>query len=61
MIRRMLPAHALKRGGHAEDLGTESSSNVRKPLWAAEELGLAYEAIDAGGALGWSTHLSIVR
>ncbi|PMZ36985.1 glutathione S-transferase, partial [Pseudomonas sp. GW247-3R2A] len=22
------------------------------PLWAAEELGLAYEAIDAGGAFG---------
>ena len=32
--------------------GRKNSSNVRKPLWAAEELGLAYEAIDAGGALG---------
>ena len=32
--------------------GRINSSNVRKPLWAAEELGLAYEAIDAGGAFG---------
>lgn len=32
--------------------GRKNSSNVRKPLWAAEELGLAYAAIDAGGAFG---------
>lgn len=32
--------------------GRKNSSNVRKPLWAAEELGLAYEAIDAGGSFG---------
>lgn len=32
--------------------GRKNSSNVRKTLWAAEELGLAYEAIDAGGAFG---------
>lgn len=32
--------------------GRKNSSNVRKPLWAAEELGLAYEAIDAVGAFG---------
>lgn len=32
--------------------GRKNSSNVRKPLWAAEELGLAYEAIEAGGAFG---------
>ena len=32
--------------------GRKNSSNVRKPLWAAEELGVAYEAIDAGGAFG---------
>jgi glutathione S-transferase len=32
--------------------GRKNSSNVRKPLWVAEELGLAYEAIDAGGAFG---------
>ncbi|MGY1888136.1 glutathione S-transferase family protein [Pseudomonas sp. SDT291_1_S447] len=32
--------------------GRKNSSNVRKPLWAAEELGLAYEAINAGGAFG---------
>lgn len=32
--------------------GRKNSSNVRKPLWAAEELGLAYEAIVAGGAFG---------
>lgn len=32
--------------------GRKNSSNVRKVLWCAEELGLAYEAIDAGGAFG---------
>ena len=32
--------------------GRKNSSNVRKPLWAAEELGLDYEAVDAGGAFG---------
>jgi glutathione S-transferase len=32
--------------------GRKNSSNVRKALWAAEELGLAYQAIDAGGAFG---------
>lgn len=32
--------------------GRKNSSNVRKALWCAEELGLAYESIDAGGAFG---------
>ena len=32
--------------------GRKNSSNVRKPLWAVEELGLDYEALDAGGAFG---------
>ncbi|QMV65496.1 glutathione S-transferase [Pseudomonas berkeleyensis] len=32
--------------------GRKNSSNVRKALWAAEEVGVAYEAIDAGGAFG---------
>jgi len=32
--------------------GRLNSSNVRKALWVAEELGLAYEAINAGGAFG---------
>ncbi|AMB87973.1 glutathione S-transferase [Pseudomonas agarici] len=32
--------------------GRKNSSNVRKALWIAEELGLSYEAIDAGGAFG---------
>lgn len=32
--------------------GRKNSSNVRKALWAAEELGLEYEAINAGGAFG---------
>lgn len=32
--------------------GRKNSSNVRKALWAAEELGLVYQAIDAGGAFG---------
>ncbi len=32
--------------------GRKNSSNVRKALWAAEETGVAYEAIDAGGAFG---------
>ncbi|QRY78468.1 glutathione S-transferase [Pseudomonas sp. PDNC002] len=32
--------------------GRKNSSNVRKALWCAEEAGLAYERIDAGGAFG---------
>ena len=32
--------------------GRKNSSNVRKALWVAEELGLKYEAINAGGAFG---------
>lgn len=32
--------------------GRPNSNNVRKVLWCAEELGLAYERIDAGGAFG---------
>jgi len=32
--------------------GRKNSSNVRKVLWAAHELGLDFEAIDAGGAFG---------
>lgn len=32
--------------------GRANSSNVRKVLWCAQELGLAYERIDAGGAFG---------
>jgi len=32
--------------------GRKNSSNVRKALWCAEELGLAFESIDAGGAFG---------
>lgn len=32
--------------------GRLSSVNVQKVVWAAEELGLAYERIDAGGAFG---------
>ncbi len=32
--------------------GRENSTNVRKVLWCAEELGLAYEHINAGGAFG---------
>ncbi len=32
--------------------GRNNSVNVKKVLWAAEELGLAYERIDAGGAFG---------
>ncbi|MBO3274272.1 glutathione S-transferase family protein [Pseudomonas schmalbachii] len=32
--------------------GRKNSSNVRKALWCAEEAGLAYEAVDAGGAFG---------
>lgn len=32
--------------------GRKNSSNVRKALWAAEELNLPYESIDAGGAFG---------
>jgi len=32
--------------------GRINSTNVRKALWAAEELGLDYERVDAGGAFG---------
>ena len=32
--------------------GRRSSSNVMKPLWAADELGLDYEQIDRGGEFG---------
>lgn len=32
--------------------GRKNSTNVRKALWCAEEAGLAYERIDAGGAFG---------
>ncbi|MBD9517229.1 glutathione S-transferase [Pseudomonas sp. PDM22] len=32
--------------------GRKNSSNVRKALWCAEEAGLAYERIDAGGVFG---------
>ena len=30
--------------------GRKNSSNVRKALWIAQELGLDFESIDAGGA-----------
>ncbi|WP_186391937.1 MULTISPECIES: glutathione S-transferase family protein [unclassified Pannonibacter] len=32
--------------------GRINSTNVRKVLWCAEELGVAYDRIDAGGAFG---------
>lgn len=32
--------------------GRKNSSNVRKALWIAEELGLDYESVNAGGAFG---------
>ncbi|MET0290063.1 MAG: glutathione S-transferase [Pseudoxanthomonas sp.] len=32
--------------------GRANSSNVRKVLWCAEELGLAYTRLEAGGAFG---------
>jgi len=32
--------------------GRKNSSNVRKVLWCAEELGLDFESVDAGGAFG---------
>ena len=32
--------------------GRKNSSNVRKALWIAHELGLDFESIDAGGAFG---------
>lgn len=32
--------------------GRRNSSNVRKVLWCAEEIGLAYESIEVGGAFG---------
>lgn len=32
--------------------GRQSSSNVQKVLWTCQELGIAYERIDAGGPFG---------
>lgn len=32
--------------------GRRNSSNVRKVLWCAEEIGIAYESIEVGGAFG---------
>jgi glutathione S-transferase len=32
--------------------GRKNSSNVRKALWCAEEAGIAYERVEAGGAFG---------
>ncbi len=32
--------------------GRKNSSNVRKALWIAEEVGVAYESLNAGGAFG---------
>ncbi|AIR91590.1 glutathione S-transferase [Pseudomonas cremoricolorata] len=32
--------------------GRKNSSNVRKALWIAHELGLTFQSIDAGGAFG---------
>ena len=32
--------------------GRENSVNVKKALWCAQELGLAYERVNAGGAFG---------
>jgi len=32
--------------------GRKNSTNVRKALWAAEEAGVQYEALNAGGAFG---------
>lgn len=32
--------------------GRKNSSNVRKALWCAEEAGVAYQRLDAGGAFG---------
>ncbi|NDW05631.1 glutathione S-transferase family protein [Jiella pacifica] len=32
--------------------GRNNSTNVRKALWCAEELGLSYERMDAGGSFG---------
>lgn len=32
--------------------GRRNSSNVRKVLWCAEEIGLPYESIEVGGAFG---------
>ncbi|WP_426141497.1 glutathione S-transferase family protein [Pseudomonas sp. DWP3-1-2] len=32
--------------------GRRNSSNVRKALWIAEEMGLPYESVEAGGAFG---------
>jgi glutathione S-transferase len=33
-------------------IGRRTSGNVMKPLWAADEMGLAYEQVDLGGPFG---------
>ncbi len=35
--------------------GRINSTNVRKVLWCAEELGITYDRVDAGGAFGLNT------
>ncbi|MCX5570542.1 glutathione S-transferase family protein [Kaistia nematophila] len=35
--------------------GRNNSNNVKKVLWCAEEIGLAYESIPAGGSFGLTT------
>lgn len=40
--------------------GRRNSSNVRKVLWCAEEIGLPYESIEVGGAFG-GTHSAEYR
>ena len=49
-LRRIFAVH----WGHVmlKIWGRKNSSNVRKALWIAEELGIPYQSLDAGGAFG---------
>lgn len=41
--------------------GRKNSSNVRKALWCAEELGLSYQALMPAAPLVWWTLLNTGR
>src|SRR5581483_11725291 len=52
--RRRGPRSSADRGSIAmtKIWGRANSINVQKVLWCADELGLAYERVDVGGAFG---------
>jgi len=53
-VRRIVTAHFNddQETNMLKIWGRQNSSNVRKVLWCAEEIGLPYEAIEVGGPFG---------